>query len=223
MSCPGRPPAHDEEHRTTRGGHRGGAAAEEQTVAAGLRGGRRVTGVRRPAGHDADAAGVLGRGPPVPGSAGTGLGAVSAAWSRGCSVDTAVSGTGRGRRRRPARQSPARRCRQGPPRSTRFGACNALFLVRPHGRPAGWVMDRAERRGSGGPRCKEKVKTSAAVPPGQSRTAVASTSTRTSGSKRWSTPMREEGGSGTLSPISSATSSTPAMNGPIFSGAQSVT
>ncbi|CAM5356460.1 hypothetical protein STENM223S_06318 [Streptomyces tendae] len=35
--------------------------------------------------------------------------------------------------------------------------------------------------------------------------------------------MREDGGSGTGSPISPATSSTPAMNSPIFSGAHPVT
>lgn len=64
-----------------------------------------------------------------------------------------------------------------------------------------------------------------ASPPrrGQSRSAVASTSTRTSGSKRYSTPMREAGGMGSRRPISSATASTPAMKSPIFSGLHRVT
>ncbi|GGP31599.1 hypothetical protein GCM10010265_01800 [Streptomyces griseoincarnatus] len=34
----------------------------------------------------------------------------------------------------------------------------SLSWVRPHGHPAGWGMNRAERRGSGDPGCKEKVK-----------------------------------------------------------------
>lgn len=60
-------------------------------------------------------------------------------------------------------------------------------------------------------------------PRDQSRIAVASTSTSTSGSKRYSTPMREAGGMGAGRPISFATASTPAMKSPTFSGAHWVT
>ncbi len=60
-------------------------------------------------------------------------------------------------------------------------------------------------------------------PAGQSSSAVASTSTRTSGSKRYSTPMSEAGGSGSGSPTSPATASTPAMNASISPGCQRVT
>jgi hypothetical protein len=57
----------------------------------------------------------------------------------------------------------------------------------------------------------------------QSTTAVASTSTRTSGSKRASTPISEVGGRGVGSPISSATLAIPAMNASALSNVHFVT